>query len=393
MIALRGNRVATAEGERSGWWVTIAEGRILDVGREPPAAARPIELGDSDLLPGLIDLHSDCLGERLRPRPTAAQPLAVALLQLDAEAAAYGITTHYVCASFEDDPVQHRSTAQAAEIVRGVAAWRAALRVEHRVHLRFELTSEGLPLLEELAREDVVRLLSYMDHSPGRGQFIDESRWRAWYARRFDGDDAALDALLMRRRDRQAQGPQRRRELARIARRMGIALASHDDDGAESVAEAVALGATIAEFPVNAHAAAAASAAGLGVAMGAPNAQRGGSHMAGLSARAALAAGHLDALTSDYHPPSLLGAAYRLAAERVCSWAEAVALVTAGPARLAGLDDRGAIAPGLRADLVAAATVDGEPIVRQAWSAGRPVLGVAHEACAAAPPEPVSGRG
>jgi alpha-D-ribose 1-methylphosphonate 5-triphosphate diphosphatase len=68
-------------------------------------------------------------------------------------------------------------------------------------------------------------------------------------------------------------------------------------------------------------------------------------------------------------------AAYLIAADEDCEWAVATALVTEGPARLAGLADRGRLAEGCRADLVAVERVDGHPVVRQTWVEGRPVLG------------------
>ena len=51
----------------------------------------------------------------------------------------------------------------------------------------------------------------------------------------------------------------------------------------------------------------------------------------------------------------------------------ALALVTDRPARLAGLADRGRIAPGQRADLVRVRLFDGLPVVRQVWRAGERV--------------------
>jgi alpha-D-ribose 1-methylphosphonate 5-triphosphate diphosphatase len=43
------------------------------------------------------------------------------------------------------------------------------------------------------------------------------------------------------------------------------------------------------------------------------------------------------------------------------------------PARAAQLDDRGRIAPGLRADLVRFRLVDGMPHIRGVWCEGRRV--------------------
>src|SRR6266536_3047800 len=123
-------------------------------------------------------------------------------------------------------------------------------------------------------------------------------------------------------------------------------LSLHD---ALPIRRARAHGAVIAEFPTTADAAASAGPAGLAVAMGAPNLLLGRSTGGNLSAVEALAAGTLDLLVSDYYPeamwPAALASGLPLPA--------AVALVTAAPARVAGLHDRGVLAPALRADLAA----------------------------------------
>jgi len=64
-----------------------------------------------------------------------------------------------------------------------------------------------------------------------------------------------------------------------------------------------------------------------------------------------VAAGLVTALASDYHPPSLARAAFALADAGTCDLAAAWALVSRGPAQMLGLEDRGALCPGLRADL------------------------------------------
>ena len=60
----------------------------------------------------------------------------------------------------------------------------------------------------------------------------------------------------------------------------------------------------------------------------------------------------MSALVSDYHYPALAGAAFRLA-DKGLGLARAWALVSEGPARVMGWADRGVIAAGQRADLVA----------------------------------------
>jgi len=81
--------------ERRGWWVTTDNGTIVEIGPEAPPGSERIDLGEVDLLPGLVDLHSDCLIQRVLPRPSMELPIGAALLDLDAEVVAHGITTHF----------------------------------------------------------------------------------------------------------------------------------------------------------------------------------------------------------------------------------------------------------------------------------------------------------
>jgi alpha-D-ribose 1-methylphosphonate 5-triphosphate diphosphatase len=57
-------------------------------------------------------------------------------------------------------------------------------------------------------------------------------------------------------------------------------------------------------------------------------------------------------LASDYYYPAPLLAAFRLAADHVLPLAQAWDLISAAPARAAGLSDRGQLSEGQRADLV-----------------------------------------
>jgi alpha-D-ribose 1-methylphosphonate 5-triphosphate diphosphatase len=151
-----------------------------------------------------------------------------------------------------------------------------------------------------------------------------------------------------------------------------IVLASHDDETLEEVEENHADGITISEFPVRLAAACAAKSMGMDVIAGAPNIVRGGSHSGNVSAADLLAANVVDALASDYVPPALIEAAFA-AADAGLPIPQAVALVTAGPARLAGLADRGRLAVGLRADLLRARRHEGLTAPLAVWRQGRRV--------------------
>jgi alpha-D-ribose 1-methylphosphonate 5-triphosphate diphosphatase len=74
-------------------------------------------------------------------------------------------------------------------------------------------------------------------------------------------------------------------------------------------------------------------------------------------------------LSSDYVPASLLHAAFLLQKDGL-SLPQAIATVSRNPARLVGLDDRGEIAAGLRADFLRVRVVEGIPVVLETWKAG-----------------------
>jgi alpha-D-ribose 1-methylphosphonate 5-triphosphate diphosphatase len=376
MIALRAARVALSDGDVEGW-VSIADGMIAGISADdPPAGVERLDLGDLDLIPALVDLHCDCIEGHAHPRPTVELPLETAIVSLDTELAAHGFGTAFVCVVLDEEPGRHRSADRACEVVECIQAMHSELRVDLRVHLRVETCSPAAAVAGSLARVPVVGMLSYMEHLPGRGQYVDEAAWRQAYDGR--GDGAATALLASKTRHAGASG-EVREMLSGLSRELGSCLASHDDDSPEAVEEAVRLGVGVSEFPVTLEAAEAARGQGLGVVLGAPNARAGRSHVGNLSTREAMGAGALDALASDYHPPSLLAGAYALADGGECSWAEAIALVTQGPARLVGLEDRGAIVPGARADLAAIERVAGQPVLKQLWRGSRPVFGTLGE--------------
>jgi alpha-D-ribose 1-methylphosphonate 5-triphosphate diphosphatase len=86
--------------------------------------------------------------------------------------------------------------------------------------------------------------------------------------------------------------------------------------------------------------------------MGAPNIVRGGSQSGNVAAAELLGLGLLHILSSDYVPSSPLQAVFQLAADGALGLTDGVRLVSGNPARAVGLDDRGEIAVGQRADLI-----------------------------------------
>ena len=129
-------------------------------------------------------------------------------------------------------------------------------------------------------------------------------------------------------------------------------MGSHDDTTAQGRAAWRKRGVQVAEFPETLAAAEAAAAAGDLVVLGSPNVVRGGSHNGNVSAVDLIMMGVGAALASDYHYPSPRRAAFMLADSGVMPLHDAWRLVSAGPAGVLGLTDRGDLSLGKRADLV-----------------------------------------
>ena len=110
------------------------------------------------------------------------------------------------------------------------------------------------------------------------------------------------------------------------------------------------------------------------VIAGAPNLVRGSSHSGNVAASGLVAAGLVDALASDYVPASLVHAAFLASALPGLDLPASIRMISFTPARMAGLDDRGAIGTGLRADLVRVRLHQGVPVVRQVWREGERVI-------------------
>jgi alpha-D-ribose 1-methylphosphonate 5-triphosphate diphosphatase len=135
------------------------------------------------------------------------------------------------------------------------------------------------------------------------------------------------------------------------------------------------LGARVAEFPVTVDAARRQRELSMPILVGAPNIVRGGSQSGNLDARELIELGLADIICADYHVPSLLPAAFRLVDEQLMALPAAIRMLTLNAARAVGLEDRGAVEPGLLADLVLARRSSaGVPCVEQVFRHGRPVF-------------------
>jgi alpha-D-ribose 1-methylphosphonate 5-triphosphate diphosphatase len=357
--------------------VVVRDGAIASVDAGATAAPQAVDLAGDWLLPGLVEVHTDNLERHAMPRPKVSFPMQAAVLAHDAEIAAAGITT-VLDAIGMGDPYGEGFRARDQSELLGVLDRlddAGLLRADHHIHVRCELPAPNArELFESFRAHRRLRLVSLMDHTPGQRQWSDLALAHTYYTGKKGWSDAKFEREVALAPERQARYAEpHRRWFAEFARTHGIALATHDDTTAAHVDEAHALGAGMSEFPTTLEAARRAAELGLATVAGAPNVVRGGSHSGNVAALALAREGLLDALSSDYVPASLLLAAWLLRRDAGFSLPRAVAAVSRRPARASGFEDRGEIAPGLRADLVRVREVDGHPVVREVFVRGRRV--------------------
>ncbi|HEX3512881.1 MAG TPA: alpha-D-ribose 1-methylphosphonate 5-triphosphate diphosphatase [Trebonia sp.] len=357
--------------------VLIRDGLIADIGSGPGSAGE--DLGGDHLLPGVVELHTDHLEYHFHPRPGVRWDMLPAVLASDAQLAAAGATTVFDAVRVGSAHGDYDATTKAARHLADsieLAADAGLLRADHAIHVRCEVSSpDCLDAFGGFADDPCVRLVSLMDHTPGQRQYADIEVFKRYQIGKGHVTESGFDAFvapLIERSARYADG--HRRAIAGLASQRGITLATHDDATEDHVAESVALGARIAEFPTTAVAASTAEKDGQLIVMGAPNIVRGGSQSGNVAAAELLELGLLHILSSDYVPSSPLQAVFQLSADGTLGLADGARLVSANPARAVGLDDRGEIAIGKRADLVRVRPHDLPPTERHPRGERVPVV-------------------
>lgn len=358
----------------------IVDGFIQSINPDERSVDQVIDLQGNILMPGMIDIHCDALEKEVEPRPNVHFPLDFACAQADKRNAAAGITTVYHALSFAHEELGVRNNDFAAKVARAVHQWQPHALVDNRVHCRYEITDEtGVPILKKLLEEDAMHMISMMDHTPGQGQFKDMAAYKNYLTRTYKKTEAEVNDIVERKVSSAAGAFERMKELSILAHQRNISVASHDDESVERVATMKEIGADISEFPINLEAAKAAKSANMSTVFGAPNILRGKSQSGSMKAIEAIEHGVADCLCADYSPASLIVAVFEIPKLLDISLVEAIKLVTSNPAKAARLEDRGEIALGKRADLIAVGQPGGLPQISHTWSSGDLVFQVQYD--------------
>ena len=368
------------QGQMQDAALTVAAGVIGD------SPAPEVDLRGYLVLPGIIDLHGDGFERHLSPRPTAPFDKRRALTSVATELAANGITTAWLAQSWSWEG-GFRSAEATLDLLAALRDVRASLLADCRVQIRLEThIPHDFDQVAQAVADYGVDYVVFNNHLPEALDMAQNHphRFASWAAQ----TKRTAEEMLQIVQTADAAGPDVPRALAQLAGRFqasGVHMGSHDDGTAETRAFYRNLGAPNCEFPTTVAAAQAAHDAGEPVLMGAPNVVRGGSQSGNIAAQSLVEAGLCDALVSDYYYPALAQAAFYLVDAGVMDLPATWAMISTNPAQIAGLHDRGTLAAGKRADLVAVnaetravemtlcagriAHLSGEA-ARRVWSAG-----------------------
>jgi alpha-D-ribose 1-methylphosphonate 5-triphosphate diphosphatase len=331
--------------------VSGEDGTISDVGSDRNSA-RTIDARGLLLLPGIVDIHGDAFERQVMPRPGVHVALDIALIDSDRQAVANGITTVFHGVTWSWEPGL-RGAENARAILAGIEELRDRLAADTRYHLRHETYNlEAETEICDWVEARRVGAVAFNDHLPAADSHMKRPEKLNQMVERSGIPREDFLKLVERLHGLRGEVPDSITRIAARADANDVALLSHDDASPEQRQWFRARGCRVSEFPVNIETARDAAEAGDQIVLGAPNVMRGKSHMGWVNAAEMVSLGLCSVLASDYYYPAPLIAAFRLAETGAAPLETAWRLVSASPAKAAGLEDRGEIAAGKRADLI-----------------------------------------
>ena len=247
--------------------------------------------------------------------------------------------------------------------------------IRHRFHCRYEITNtRGYSMLLKFIRNRDMQLLSFMDHTPGQGQYRNLEFFKNHVMSQSQSEEEK-NQILSQRMNRAKLTAEQLALAADMAVQAGIPIASHDDDSLEKLDYVTqSLHARICEFPVELSVAKEAHRRGLSVVVGATNVLMGRSHSNNLSAREAIENGCADILVSDYFPAAILHGVFKLWEDGLLSLSQAVNMATLNPAKAVRVADHlGSIEPGKCADLILVSKKGDIPVILSTFINGEEV--------------------
>ncbi|MGL4607739.1 MAG: alpha-D-ribose 1-methylphosphonate 5-triphosphate diphosphatase [Eubacteriaceae bacterium] len=338
----------------------------------PEEMERIIDAHDRYVIPGFIDTHSDKIEQFIQPRPTAMFDFELALKECERELLLQGITTMYHSLSlynidlFNGSPIRTKENVlKLADLINNIHQ-RNHL-IHHRLHLRIEIDHlEAFDIVKSMIEENKVHQISFMDHTPGQGQYRNLEIYEKTISgyRGKDIEKLGFNGVLEYHENKETLSLEQLMILANLAHSKGIPVASHDDDTQEKLRVNQKIGVDISEFPITIETAKKAKDMGFYTVAGAPNILLGGSHSGNMSVGEAILEDCVDIICSDYYPPAMLHSIFEMHRNFGIPLWDMVKKVTLNPAIAMKIDkDYGSIEIGKKADVLIVDVLDSYPVI------------------------------
>lgn len=383
MYLITNGKVVTENGILENYDVFIEEDKIKSVAERGTIKVEGnteiIDANNGYVSPGFIDIHSDYIETMAAPRPTAMIDFNISIRETEKILINEGITTMFHSMSlykhdeFSYKPIRNpENVRKFADIIEKTHNGKHLIR--HRFHARFEIeNTEGVDDLKRYINEGKVHLISFMDHTPGQGQYRNLEIYRDTLKGYRDLSEEELDNIIETSKNKEKITMEIMQEIAGLAKEKGISIASHDDDSVEKLDFVKSYGTAISEFPIDLDIAKNARSKGLFTLAGAPNILLGGSHSGNLSAAEAIKNDAVDVLCSDYYPAAMLHAVFTLHERYGLDLCEMFKLVTINAAKAVKMDNiLGSIKENKKADIIIIEKVEGDfPVITSTFVDGQ----------------------
>ncbi|MBC8061929.1 MAG: phosphonate metabolism protein PhnM [Clostridiaceae bacterium] len=337
-----------------------------------------IDANGGIIAPGFVDIHSDFIETMAAPRPTTMMDFNLCLRESEKILINQGITTMFHSLSlyksndFSHKPIRtSKNVRQFVDLIDKTHDNKHLIR--HRVHVRLEIDNfDEIENLKGYIKENKVHLVSFMDHTPGQGQYKNLEVYRNTIKGYKNLSDEEVDSLIEGHQVKEKMTLELIKELSDLAKAKNIAVASHDDDSKEKLNLIKSFGVNISEFPITLEVAKCAKALGMFTIAGAPNVLQGGSHSGNLSAIEAINEDTIDILCSDYYPSALLHSIFIMHEKYGQDLGKMFNLVTINPARAVNMDKEiGSIKENKKADIIIIEKIDGNyPVITSVFVDG-----------------------
>ncbi len=349
MYVITNGKLITEDTILQGYDLLIEDDRISRIAPKGEMkfeeSLEVIDAAGAYVSPGFIDIHSDYIEHMAAPRPTSLMNFHLSLREAEKELISHGITTMFHSLSLYKETEYAYKPIREPENVRKLIdlideTHSTKHLVRHRFHARLEIDNvDEIENLKSYISENKVHLISFMDHTPGQGQYRHLEIYRNTVKSYNSMSDAAIDVLIRNHQTKEKLSVEDMKDIAEHAHAHGIAVASHDDDSFEKIELVKSFGTTISEFPITQEVAYKAKELGMYTVAGAPNVLLGGSHSGNLGAAEAIQNDSIDILCSDYYPAAMLHSIFELARNYGKDLAEMIRLVTINPAKAVNMDE------------------------------------------------------